>query len=243
MVPAMQANLTQTVTLEHDRLLAMLDAQVESVEKRFPGRGLVDVAKQVREAAAHAPALCDHILKPNLLIRVSVAILGAAIVVGLVVKMSTLDFGNADGWAVLEGLEAAINTAVYMGIAIFFLVSYETRRRRERALTALQELRALAHVLDMHQLNKDPERLVFLEQAKEDDEKTSMSPFLLERYLDYTADLLAMVGKLAAWYAQRITDPEVLLAVTELEQLTGSLSLKIWQKIQIVNQVYERSAN
>jgi len=220
----------------------MLDAQVETVEQRFPGRGLVGVAKQVRGAAAHAPALCDHILRPNLLIRTSVLFLGVAIVAGLIVKMSVLDFGSADGWAVLEGLEAAINTAVYMGIAIFFLVSFETRRRRERALTALQELRALAHVLDMHQLNKDPERLIFVSESSNDEEKSSLSPFLLERYLDYTADLLAMVGKLAAWYAQRITDPEVLVAVNELEQLTGGLSLKIWQKIQIVNQVYVREA-
>ena len=238
----MRRNATETVQLEHRRLLAMLDTQVETVEQRFPGRGLVEVAKQVRGAAARAPALCDHILRPNLLIRSSVLFLGVAIVAGLIVKMSDLNFGSADGWAVLEGLEAAINTAVYMGIAIFFLVSVETRRRRDRALTALQELRALAHVLDMHQLNKDPERLIFVRESANDEEKSSLAPFLLERYLDYTADLLAMVGKLAAWYAQRITDPEVLLAVNELEQLTGGLSLKIWQKIQIVNQVYDRES-
>ena len=238
----MRRNTNESIQLEHKRLLAMLDAQVETVERRFPGRGLVGVAEQVRSAAARAPAICDYILRPNLVIRASVLLLGVAIVAGLIVKMSDLDFGNADGWAVLEGLEAAINTAVYMGIAIFFLVSFETRRRRERALTALQELRALAHVLDMHQLNKDPERLIFVSESADDEEKSSLSPFLLERYLDYTADLLAMVGKLAAWYAQRVTDPEVLLAVNELEQLTGGLSLKIWQKIQIVNQVYEREA-
>jgi hypothetical protein len=228
----------RTIALEHPRLLAMIDAQVAIVERRFADRGLCNVAQKVREAAAHAPEVCLHILKPNLVIRGGVLFLALSIVVLLLFQLSRLEFGAADGWAVLEGIEAAIGTAVYTGVAIFFLVSIELRRRRQRALEALQELRALAHVLDMHQTNKDPERFIFADEAAFDNDNAALTPFLLERYLDYTADLLSMIGKLAAWYAQQINDAEVLAAVNEIEQLTVNLSTKIWQKIQVVNQVY-----
>ena len=49
---------------------------------------------------------------------------------------------------------------VFLGIAIFFLLTIETRLKRRRALAALHQLRSIAHVVDMHQLTKDPEQLL-----------------------------------------------------------------------------------
>ena len=66
---------------------------------------------------------------------------------------------------------------------------------------------------------------------------SSLTPAELERYLDYTADLLSLLGKLAAWYAQRVNDPEIVIAINELEQLTGDMTRKIWQKISIINSI------
>ena len=57
----------------------------------------------------------------------------------------------------VQALEAGINDVVLIGAAIFFLVTLETRVKRRRALKAIHELRAIAHVIDMHQLTKDPE--------------------------------------------------------------------------------------
>ncbi|MDP6935224.1 MAG: hypothetical protein QGG40_20055 [Myxococcota bacterium] len=240
MTSVMADSTNQATRLDHGLLLALLDSQLESVERRFPDRGLVGVSRQVRETVARAPELCARILRPNLLIRFGVFLLGLAILTVLVLGMSQLEFRLIDGWAALEAFEAAISTSVYLGIAMFFLVSLERRWRRERVLEALQELRALSHVLDMHQMNKDPERLIFTDEESKYDDRPAMTPFLLERYLDYTADLLSMIGKLAAWYAQQINDAGVLIAVNEIEQLTGDLSRKIWQKIQIVNQAHQQ---
>jgi hypothetical protein len=36
-------------------------------------------------------------------------------------------------------------------------MTIETRVKRRRALRAIHELRSIAHVIDMHQLTKDPE--------------------------------------------------------------------------------------
>ena len=49
-----------------------------------------------------------------------------------------------------------MNIIVLMGAALFFLVTIEDRLKRRRALTALHELRSIVHVIDMHQLTKDP---------------------------------------------------------------------------------------
>jgi len=58
-----------------------------------------------------------------------------------------------------------------------------------------------------------------------------MTAFQLTRYLDYCSELLSIVGKLTALYAQSLPDSVVVAAVNNIETLTTGLSRKIWQKI------------
>ena len=62
-----------------------------------------------------------------------------------------------------------------------------------------------------------------------------MTAFELRRYLDYCSEMLALVGKLAALYAQAIDDHQSTAAAAEIEDLTSGLSRKIWQKIMILH--------
>jgi hypothetical protein len=57
----------------------------------------------------------------------------------------------------------------------------------------------------------------------------------LTRYLEYCAELLALVSKLAALHAQDLQDAVVLEAVNDVETLTADLSRKVWQKITILD--------
>ena len=92
------------------------------------------------------------------------------------------------------------------------------------------------HVIDMHQLTKDPSQLInSAEQRTASSPARSLTPFQLTRYLDYCSELLSLVGKLAALYAQSTSDPVVLQAVNDIEQLTNGLSRKIWQKIMMLD--------
>jgi hypothetical protein len=54
--------------------------------------------------------------------------------------------------------------------------------------------------------------------------------------------MLALIGKLAALYAERSRDAVVIDAVSEVETLTANLGRKIWQKIMIIGQLDERRA-
>lgn len=140
-----------------------------------------------------------------------------------------------DGFSI-EELEAATNAVVLIGAALFFLFSLEYRIKRRRVLSALNELRAISHVIDMHQLTKDPSHVIAgVGDRTRSSPQRSLTPFQLTRYLDYCSEMLSLIGKLAALYAQSDSDSIVLQAVNEIENLTSGISRKIWQKIMILD--------
>jgi hypothetical protein len=61
-----------------------------------------------------------------------------------------------------------------------------------------------------------------------------MSSFQLARYFGYCSEMLSIVGKLATLYAQDFPDASVLQSVNQIEDLTTSLSSKIWQKSMLI---------
>jgi hypothetical protein len=107
--------------------------------------------------------------------------------------------------------------------------------KRQRVLGHLHEIRSFAHVIDMMQLTKDPQRLV-----GQTAHNTPSSPietltaFELGRYLDYCIELLALSVKNAAVIAERFDDSEVVAAVSDIETLTSELSRNIWQKLTVL---------
>jgi hypothetical protein len=60
----------------------------------------------------------------------------------------------------IQTLEAVVNLLILFGGAVWFLITLEERVKRRRTLEALHQLRSLAHVIDMHQLTKDPTTLL-----------------------------------------------------------------------------------
>jgi hypothetical protein len=119
-----------------------------------------------------------------------------------------------------------------VGAGVLFLVTFEARTKRAEALADLHELRSIVHVIDMHQLTKDPTAGVPTMNSP----ARTLSPYELTRYLDYCSELLSLAAKVAALYAQSSTDPVVIDAVNDLERLTTNLSQKIWQKITLVSE-------
>ena len=132
-------------------------------------------------------------------------------------------------------IESTINDLVFAALALWFLYSLPERMQRGRSLVLLHRLRSLAHVIDMHQLTKDPERFRqdFVPTA------SSVVPDLdarqMEHYLEYCSEMLSLVGKAAALVAEESRDDVVLDAVAGIETLTTGLSRKIWQKISLLS--------
>jgi len=122
------------------------------------------------------------------------------------------------------------------GAALIFLFTLEERIKRRRALADLHGLRSFVHVIDMHQLTKDPSHGAHINQATPSSPKRDMTPAELTRYLDYCSEMLSLSAKIAALYAQSLPDAVVIEAVSDLERLTSDLSSEIWQKIMIAEE-------
>jgi len=207
------------------------------IEARFPTRGLLgvcgDLVKIVDEVQDVAGAGQRRIRIARYVSRVVMVVVIAVTVVALVFAARDAIRGDEDLSSVdlLDVAGSAISDVVYAAIAIFFLWSFPERLERSRLLSLLHQLRSTAHVIDMHQLTKDPEQLKpsFRPTAKSN--RLGMTRDEVERYLDYCSEMLSLVGKTAALCAEESRDAVILDTVSTLENLTVGLSRKIWQKI------------
>ncbi|MSR31850.1 MAG: hypothetical protein EXR99_10135 [Gemmataceae bacterium] len=208
------------------------------IQERFPQSGLNQICKELVTVASEASAHISEIQKPHWLIRAGVALaLSLGFVTAILLFLSFHgNFGVNDVTDFLQGLEAAINLAIFLGLAIYFLITLERRLKRKSAFESLHELRSIAHVIDMHQLTKDPGGIAGQLPATASSPERKLSRQELARYLDYCSEMLSLVSKVAAMYAQGLNDVEILSTVDDIESLTNGLASKIWQKILVVNQ-------
>lgn len=231
-------------SLKPDRIIKAQRELCERIAKRFPGSGLSEVAAELLVVAEEAAVRAERIRRPNLPLRVAVAVLLAAAVVFVValgrfvhlqINADLLDVMN-----LVQFIESGVGTLVFIGAAVVFLLSLELRWKRRRALAAIHELRAIAHVIDMHQVAKDPEGLLRRGPvASKKTDATTKTLFELNRYLNYCNELLAILSKVAAVYVQDFPDASAVAAVDEIEALCSGLSHRIWQKIMILEDILD----
>jgi len=220
--------------LDWQKIIETVQALQARIERRFPGSGLGRVVAQLSDIAKETVSRTEWIRKPHLLLRLAAAVLSLAIVALLVLMLVHIRQYRFDDYSnFIQALDASISSVVFIGAAILFFVSWENRIKRRRALRAIHELRSLAHIVDMHQLTKDPESS-FSPVQNTTITKRRMTPFELNRYLDYCSDCLALISKIAALYVQGFEDPVLLDAVDDVEDLTAGFSRKIWQKLTIL---------
>ena len=169
-------------------------------------------------------------------LRVATALAIVALVAALVVVPMVLSAQEElSVFRLVELSDAGLNVLLMVGAAILFLVTLETRIKRGRALEAIHELRVVAHIIDMHQLTKDPDRAQGVVTPTESSPRKTMGPRELARYLDYCSEMLSLTGKVASLYAQGFSDADTLASVNQVEALTTGLSRKIWQKMMILH--------
>jgi hypothetical protein len=223
--------------------IAATAAQLSSrIAERFPRAGLYALSQELIELGEKARLGASLVGRPIYSVRVGVGVLIALIVATLGsaiwVGFEQLDeIGNPSLVEIVAALEAGTNELVLIGLAVFFLMSVETRIKRARAIEAVHELRSMAHVIDMHQLNKDPDFYRSYTRATKSSPHRELSLPELIRYLEYCSELLSLASKIAALYVQRFNDSVVLEAVSDVETLCAGLSAKIWQKVQIAEAI------
>jgi hypothetical protein len=207
------------------------------IGERFPGSSLATVCRELIGMAKTVQQRSVAIASPHYLLRTAVFLVMAGGLAGLlfVAFKVNVQVGTVEIFSVFQGVEAAMNIVVLSGAMLFFLVSLETRIKRRRSLSDLHRFRSIAHVIDMHQLTKDPSTILGGGTPTASSPKRTMSRFELTRYLNYCSEMLSLTNKLAALYAQHLPDPVIIDAVNDIEDLTTNLCNKIWQKITILD--------
>lgn len=223
-------------SLDATRITDTVSLLERRVAERFPGSGLSKVAAEVTGVAQQAMKVTAEIDRPNLLLRAVCGVVIVVIATAITATMAELRLAPGEWtWvAAIPVLESVINELVLLGAGLFFLITLESRIKRGRALKAIHELRSLAHIIDMHQLTKDPHGMLEGGTVTPNSPARKLTPYELSRYLDYCTEMLSLIGKLAALYVQRFDDPVALAAVDGMEDLTTGLSRKIWQKIAMI---------
>ena len=231
--------------LESDQIISSLEVLTTRIYERFPKSGLYQVSKQLLTFGRNAQKDSEWVARPIVLLRLATVVFVLLIIVAAVWTLRN--------WLMPEDMEelfrlenfipllgAAINDIVLISAGIFFLVSAETRIKRRRVLNSLHRLRVFAHIIDMHQLHKDPERILQRGETTPATPKIDLTAFELSRYLDYCSEMLSLTAIIAVLYAQRFEDPALVDAVSDIEQLTNGISRKIWQKLMILDLIETR---
>ncbi len=226
-------------SLDPEKLLATIAIVRHRVMKVFPDSGLREVSGEVEAAARHVLHEGEQLRRPlwkmRLLIATGIlALISAPVAVGYFLNFDRTFETLAD---FMQATDAGFNVLLLMAGGVAFLISTENRVKRTRALRSLNQLRSLAHVIDMHQLSKDPG---MGHLALDEPRPLRRRPRVVRTdtdlwfYLSFCSDLLAVLGKLAAWYADFMTDRSVLQTVNGIENLCSDTSRKVWQKMNFI---------
>lgn len=229
--------------VQADPVLTTVRRLEQRIAARFPDRGLRQVAAELARLVERVQTRTDSVRGRRAGLRtlsrgaMIAVVLATIVLVVLAVRAAATDAPDDLEWVPL--VESAVNDLVFAALALWFLWSVPERLQRDALLKLLHRLRSMAHIVDMHQLTKDPERLRASFDPTEASVDMDLTPNELEHYLDYCSELLSLVGKAAALCAEESHDAVVLDTVSTIEALTVSLERKVWQKITVLNAARE----
>lgn len=206
------------------------------INDRFPDSGLAKVCRQLHDISKETRRISEWIARPNYAMRYSICAVILVLAVALVFSIAQIPLKSEhlSITSLVTMTDAAVSELFLIGAGVFFLVTLDTRRKRRRVVSAVNDLRCIAHIIDAHQLTKDPDGTAKISVPTPHSPKRDMDEYELGRYLDYCSEMLSLTGKLGFLYVQHFDDPVANSAVNELEHMTTGLARKVWQKIMIL---------
>jgi hypothetical protein len=187
------------------------------IDKDFNHAHLAQVAANIHRLTQETVVMAERIRRPIWPLRIGIWALVLAFIAGAVHQLITHQLDQ-----ILRFLDDTKWAALYIGAFLLAFIGLEVRFKRRRALKAIGELRAVAHIVDMHQLAKDQ----MIEEFRE-----HTTPEHMESYLHACIALLALLSKIGQLYVENFPDTVATQSVNDLEMITTGLSNKIWMKI------------
>jgi hypothetical protein len=226
----------EKLILKPGLVVVTIEALLARIVERFGNCGLSRVCAQLCEIAKEDTRRAVSIARGYIWLRALVLVLLTTGVAVLGWVLTQIDFSRTavdSVYSIVQGIEAAANLTLLTGAAILFLLKLEERLKRRRAMVALHELRSIVHVIDMHQLTKDPSRFVVGGNTPSSP-PLLLNEFEMTRYLNYCSEMVSLTSKVAVLFGQSLDDRAVAEVVSDIELVSSGLSHKIWQKIIIL---------
>ena len=225
--------------LDAERVQSTIRQLQLRIRDRFPDSGLSEICRELSEISQDVAQTQRWISQPIYILRLVIGVIVGALMAALVVSVGQLEL-ERDSLTLTDFVqvtEAGLNELVLIGAGIVFLVTIESRAKRRRVTKAINRLRCIAHIIDAHQLTKDPDGVATVSQPTAHSPTRKLSAYELGRYLDYCSEMLSLVSKLGFLYVQHFDDPVTNTVANELESLSTGLARKIWQKIMILDRI------
>lgn len=201
------------------KLIETSKALAAWVVAEFPGTGLSKISEEIEKLTEEAVCTAEKIRRPNIYLRIGIIGIITAIVSGIAYHTYTHTLDEIIGFGKGFGF-----LGVYLLTALVFLVTLEIKWKRIKAIKAVREVQAMAHIIDMHQLAKDSE----IEKFRKD-------PVLFKEkimgYLHACTALLSLTSKIGELYIEHFPDEVAVRNVNEFESVCNGMNSKIWQKI------------
>jgi hypothetical protein len=221
--------------LEIDKVQQTLERLYLRISDRFPQSGLANACQKVLQFSKQTERTIEWISRPILSVRCGIVIiallfLGLVFTIGMHLKIQK----ETSLFEFIQASEAGVNEVILLFMGFWFLWSLETTLKRRKVVQSLNKLRDMAHIIDMHQLTKDPDGVAERPSPTSHSPKRELNAYELGRYLDYCSEMLSLLSKLGYFYISKFDDPVATDAANDLENLANGLSRKIWQKIMIL---------
>jgi len=219
-----------TRTLEAKKLIATTKELCSWINTEFPNAHLTNVANEVNLVAQEAVKKAENIRSANLWLRLGIGLILGGTAIAFVHQLWVHPLKE-----VLHFIDMTKGVGMYAIAFIIFLATLEIRWKRRNCILAVHELRSLAHIIDMHQLSKDP----VIEKFRRNSQEQFRNK--VESYLHACIALLALVSKIGQLYIDYFPDPTATSAVNDFEETANGLAMKIWSKL--INLQQAKTAN
>lgn len=224
--------------IQHEKIVASLAQLAQRIEERFPNSGLLQLTQEIQSEVKGIPdsfVVISQSPRAFGFFKFLVIALVIGAIAGMVSQIEmTQDFWTAGVFS--QVLASLVQLAVYVGILILFVFTFEKKVKTKKALACMNAYREFAHLIDLHQLAKDPTTFLKNYQPSSASRKNDLGKFLMSRYLAYCNELLSFLGKATALYVHQFPFEPLMSAADQIEDLTTGLSIRIWQKNSVLIQ-------
>src|SRR6185369_13960946 len=130
--------------LNSERIVAILETLQRRIVERFPDASLAKVCAELVAIGRETGGRTARIAMPDYTLRtgIAAAIIGGLVLLAYAGAQVEVKREGTNVYGILQGVESGFNIVALMGAAIFFLVTFEVRWKRRRAMAGLHELRS-----------------------------------------------------------------------------------------------------